>query len=334
MNKYKQIGYALIMSLIISATGCSTNLKYSELPKEKLVVNPLGITGSGGNFSRLDVGISKNTLPKEFMVYKVKKINLNVTEIKDKAKKLGITGELKEDERMIRVRGESADFIVDKKTGSERYFAKQMRGDVEEKPLKNILKDEEYIKRAKDFLDKNGFSKPNMKLKGVNKGYRIGTIDNLGNETQSIAKVEVMFESDPVNGIKFAGVGPKISVWFGDNGEIIGYGSIWREIEEFAKYPLITIDEAISNTKKGKALIYNLRNKVEEGTIESSELVLWSDPDGYEQKYIMPNYVFRGKTKDGTKFTIITRAISDNHVKEDDPKNNNYPIPEMTVKPQ
>lgn len=39
-------------------------------------------------------------------------------------------------------------------------------------------------------------------------------------------------------------------MWFGDDGEIIGYGSIWREIDESVKYPLITIDEAINNTKK------------------------------------------------------------------------------------
>ncbi|CDF58636.1 hypothetical protein [Thermobrachium celere] len=314
MKKYNLMRCILIIILTGFISGCNGSLNDDKLVKIK--VNPLGITGSGGNFNKLNIGIDKNNIPQKCKVYKVKAPKIDINQIKEKANKLGIEGKLTEDKKIIRVRGETGDLIVDKITGSERYFTKQMRGDVEPKPIKNILKDEEYVKLASDFLNKYGFSKPNIVLKGVNKGYRIGTVDKQGNETQSVAKVEVMFESKPVDGIKYTGIGPKISVWFGDNGEIIGYSSIWREIEEVGNYPLISIDEAVENIKKGKALIYNLSNSDEEGTIESWELVLWSDPDGYEQKYVIPHYIFKGKTKDGRVFTIVTRAISNTYIEE------------------
>lgn len=337
MKKYNLMKYLLIITLTVFISGCNSSLNSSSLNNDKLAkitVNPLGVTGSSGNFKKLNIGIDKNNIPQKFKVYKVKEPKIDKNQIKEKANKLGIVGELIEDEKIIRISGETGDFIVNKITGSERYFTKQMRGDVEPKPLKNILKDEEYVKLASDFLNKYGFSKPNMVLKGVNKGYRIGTIDKQGNEIQSIVKVEVIFESKPIDGIKYTGVGPKISVWFGDNGEIIGYGSIWREIEEISNYPLISMDEAVENIKKGKALIYNLSNSDEEGTIESGELVLWSDLDGYEQKYVIPHYIFKGKTNDGRAFTIVTRAISDIYIEESKSENIDYPIPEMKEKPE
>lgn len=60
---------------------------------------------------------------------------------------------------------------------------------------------------------------------------------------------------------------------------------------------------------------------------------MWSDPDGYEQKYIIPHYHFKGVTKNGDKFTIITRAISDDYVEEVNTQKNYLPIPELSVKP-
>lgn len=321
-NLLKAISLALIVFML---NGCAnTSIMSKEKALDILEVNALGGIATEGNFSKLELKIDKDSIKSEKMVYKVKKPDLDIKKIKEKAKNLSINGDVTETNEMIRIRSEEADFIVDKKTGSERYFTKQMRGEIQDKPIKKFLTDEEYVKIAQKFLNDNELSRKDMIYKGINKNYTIGTIDNKGNETKEIVKIEVMFKHSDIDGIQYTGIGPKISVWFGDNGQIIGYGSIWRELEELQVYPLVTLDEAIDKVKKGLAPV-NIEESNAEGTVEQVEIVLWSDPDGYEQKFVIPHYILKGKTKTGKDFTAITRAVSDNYIKENDPYLNNSP---------
>jgi len=208
-----------------------------------------------------------------------------------------------------------------------------MKGEVKEQPLKNVLSDSEYVDQAKAFLDNHNLSKPGMELKGVNHGYTIERYNDKGELQKDEFRIEVMFISPPVNGIKYTGVGPKISVWFGDNGKVIGYGSIWRELELPSSYPLISVDNAKQNIMNGKALIYNISGLENEGILDSAEVVLWSDPDGMSQEYAIPHYIFKGKNKDGQAFTIVTRAIAQEYLTEQKPtQNEQLPLPEMTQK--
>lgn len=81
-------------------------------------------------------------------------------------------------------------------------------------------------------------------------------------------------------------------------------------------YPLKTVDEAVTSIKNGKGLIYNVDDNDDEATINSVDFVLWSDPNGMEQQYGVPQYVFSGKTKNGNDLKIITCAISDEYIIE------------------
>lgn len=323
MKKNKYLGF-LIFSMVLTFTGCSnvrTTTSVDTSTKEKIVLNSLGTTGSAGGFKelKLNASIDKGKLPKSVKVYKVKKPNLNNDKIKEMALKLGIKGEITERDQDIAIKGDNASFFVNKNTGSSKYFTKEY---IEEEtdPLKNLLSDSEYIKLAKDFAKKYDIAKPNMVCKGVNRGYTLEREDANGVETTEIFRVEVKFESPRINNIVYTGVGPKISVWFGDDGKIIGYSSLWRELEEVKEvkyYPSLSIDQVIKNVKANKeSLVYNIDKPDEEGTIDSVETVLWSDPEGYVQEQVVPYYRLKGKNKDGKDLTIVTRAISDEYIIE------------------
>lgn len=322
MKKNRYIIF-MIFSIILVLAGCSNNKIQNAVnasSQEKIKLNSLGTTGSIGKFKELKVDINESTLPKNMKAYKIKKPNLNKDTIKDLALKLGIKGQLKEDEQNIIVPGNKANLYVNKNTGSHKYLTEEMMGKFGEMPLKTILSDSEYIKLAKEFVTKNDIVKPNMVCKGVNKGYTIETIDNNGTAKEEIYRVEVKFESSTINNMIYTGVGPKISIWFGDNGKIIGYSSLWRELEELKElkqYPSLSISEAVEKVKNNEnSLVYNVDVFDEEGTINSVEIALWSDPEGYIQEYTIPHYIFKGKKKDGTNFTAITRAISDKYISE------------------
>lgn len=319
MKKNKYISF-MIFSIILVLAGCSNNKMSNTVnvsSKEKIAMNSLGTTGSIGKFKELKVNVNTTKLPKNIKVYKVKKANLNKDKIKDLALKLDIKGPLTEDNENLIVTGDKANLYVNKNTGSYKYFTKELMGQFGENPLKTILSDSEYIKLAEDFLNKNNIAKPDMVCKGVNRGYTLETVDNDGKSKKDIYRVEVKFESPSIDNMIYTGVGPKISVWFGDNGKIIGYASIWREIEKLKEYPRLSIDEAVKNVKNNKkSLLYNVDQPDEEGTINSVEIALWSDPEGYIQEYVTPHYIFKGKKKDGTDFTAVTRAISDEYISE------------------
>lgn len=319
MKKNRYLSF-MIFSMVLVLTGCSNN----KIPnivntsvQEKIKLNSLGTTGSPGKFKELKININQSALPKNMKAYKIKKPNLNKDKIKDLALNLNIQGQLTDDDQNIIVRGDKANLYVNKNTGSYKYLTQEMMGQFGEKPLKNILSDSEYIKLAEDFVNKNDIGKPNMVCKGVNRGYTIETVDSNGLPKEDIYRIEVKFESSTINNMVYTGVGPKISIWFGDNGKIIGYGSLWRELEELKEYPALSVAEAVEKVKNNeKSLVYNVDSSDTEGTIDSVEIALWSDPEGYIQEYAVPHYIFKGKKKDGTDFTAITRAISDKYISE------------------
>ncbi|MGK0467757.1 hypothetical protein [Clostridium sp.] len=323
MKKNKYIGFSMV-SMILIFVGCSnvkTVTSVDTSTKEKIVLNSLGTTGSTGGFKELKINasIDKDKLPKSVKVYNVKKPNLNNSKIKEMALKLGVKGEIRERDQDIAIKGKNASFYVNKNTGSSKYFTKEYIDGVTN-PLKKLLSDSEYIKLAKDFAQQYDIAKPNMVCKGVNRGYTLEREDANGIETIEIFRVEVKFESPRINNIVYTGVGPKISVWFGEDGKIIGYASLWRELEEVKEvtdYPSLSIDQVIKNVKDNKkSLVYNMDEPDDEGTINSVETVLWSDPEGFVQEQVVPYYMLKGRNKNGKKFTIITRAISDEYIKE------------------
>ncbi len=274
-----------------------------------LTVAPLNKSGSAGNFASLKAGISLPEFPKQIMVYKVIKPSISEQQVADKAKLLGISGPIKESSIDFAVKSDNGEYIVDKNTGSFTYITKEFENQAS--PLKNVLSDEQYIKIATDFLNEKGLLHENAVFADVNR-------DNIytgGDGTTGPYMIEVRFRSKNINGLEFAGVGPKIIVQFGENGRITGAFSVWREVEPYKEYPIITADEAIDKVKQGKAAIYG-SDLNDSGTVNEISLSYENEPLGYEQEFVVPHYKLRGVTSSGKKFLAITRAIPDSLIQE------------------
>ncbi len=102
----KPLVFSLLASVlvILAFTSYPYFSTGKELEKEKIFVNDLGGTGSGGNFAKLTVNFDENKLPHSGHVYKIKKPKVNKDEVKRVASNLGVVGEVTEDETSIVVK--------------------------------------------------------------------------------------------------------------------------------------------------------------------------------------------------------------------------------------
>ncbi|MEW6192454.1 MAG: hypothetical protein AB1507_03745 [Bacillota bacterium] len=105
--------------------------------------------------------------------------------------------------------------------------------------------------------------------------------------------IEARFGHKDLNGIRFNGTGPKISVYFGGNGRIIGAASVWREIEPFKEYPIIKREEALELFKNGKGIISGTIPN-DRSTVKEVRLIYLCNPLGYDQEFIIPYYQVSG----------------------------------------
>jgi hypothetical protein len=186
-------------------------------------------------------------------------------------------------------------------TGNIRYYD-------HEKMQKTLLRIEEimpidkYIQLARDFVEK-------LKLYGLipskisielNKSREdvvaydetiIGTVN--GSRTYYVNNVHVNFDLH-YDGVRIWGSGGKVRVYFGRDGEIIGFiGDFWN-IKSTRKVQLIRPDEAIQKLREvgyGRSMPRSMINRV---VIKSVELVYYAPTPGAESTVIIPVYHIRG----------------------------------------
>lgn len=275
----------------------------------KLAVAPLDKSSSNGNFAELKAGSTLPKFPNKIMVYKVKPPQIDEKQVINKAKMLGISGSIEKHEYDFSISSESGDFIIDKNTGSFTYITKELETQV--LPIKKLLSDRQYKKIATDFLAKNSLLHNNAVFADVNR-------DNIYTDGTGLSgpyMVEVRFRSKKLNGIEFGGVGPKIIVQFGENGKVIGAFSVWREIEPFMEYPILTPDEAIEITRQGRAIVYNSEIN-DSGIVNEASVLYDNEPLGYDQEFVIPYYKLKGKNSKGKDFIALVRAVPENLISE------------------
>ncbi|SFG98076.1 hypothetical protein SAMN05660649_03375 [Desulfotomaculum arcticum] len=308
----KTLFVALITCLVLVFAITSFSIaNNTEDNLGKLEMNPLPKTGSNGCFKELNINCSIPQTPSEMKVYIVKDAKLSKDDMKKYTSNLGINGDIKENDGKYAVIDAvygTTSFTLDKKTGSFNYYTKELADAI--KPINNLLTDEEYKDIAEKFLKEKGLMKEGAYYRKTLR-HTIGKT----NQPEQVCLVEAVFTRD-LNEIPWTGVGPKMSVYFGDNGKIIGAASVWRDIEEFEDYPLISPQQAMEQITKGNATVY-LENVPEAtGEIENIELIYLNRSLGYNQKYVIPHYMLQGHTPDGHKFKAITRAIPQQLISE------------------
>lgn len=294
--------------LTIQIAGCTDRHGTTSADLPKLTVNPLGNT-TAGRFVDLKAGGSLPDFPEKVMVYRVKRPAVTREQVLAQAQRLGITGEIKETPTDFRIGSQDGNYIVDRKTGSFTYTTKEF--ELQVYPLKTVLSDGEYEQLATNFLTEKGLLKENAVFRDVNRDNTYTSGDDTYEKAPFM--IEARFGHKDLNGIRFNGTGPKISVYFGENGRIIGAASVWREIEPFREYPIITCEEALKLIKNGKGMVYGTVPN-DRGTVKEARLIYLCDPLGYDQEFIIPYYQVSGTNGAGEPFLAYTRAIPDRFI--------------------
>lgn len=268
-----------------------------------------------GSASRLTELVVECELPKAepIMVYKVKLANVDEAWVRDTAARLGLPSRSVDiEDGTFFLKGENGDLHVDRATGAIKLITPELN--LASDPLKDVREDSYYQAAAVQFLKEKRLWPEGAVFWGMNKGNTVTLIDDDENETTYPVIMEALFLREDLGGIPWDGVGPKISVYFGEGGKIIGVYTLWREVEQYKEYPVIEAVEALENVKAGKAAVYNALQQA--GVVRKVELVYMSDPLGYPQEFVAPYYKVVGVTADGTEFFAYTRALPDGLITE------------------
>lgn len=319
MFKNKIVQIAAIITFITVAIALPS-LVHSNNKLKKLEINPMPIIGSNGYFEKIEMNTTIPEIPTKMKVYKIKDLNLSKEDMSKQMKNLGFSSsEIKENDREFTTVDGNKTLILDKKSGSINYYTQKLTSAT--KPIKNLLSDEEYKDLAENFLVEKKLMKDEIYFKKVLRH----TVGKIG-QPEQVCLVEAVFTKD-LNEQRFSGVGPKLCVFFGENGEVLGIYSIWKELVDYEYYPIIDTEKAINNVINKNAIIANAGNG-DIGSIENCEITYDIESLRSNQKYVIPYYMFRGKNKSGNDFTALTRAIPDEYLNEtnlsDIPTKKNY----------
>ncbi len=311
MSKVALACLAGALMVVVAATGCTGVARESDQAAarglERLPVAPLDPTGSGGNFRSLKSVADTSSAPGRLPVYKVVPARITRQWVGQRAEKLGLIGPVQDDGARFSVRGAAGTLEVDAGTGSFDYTTDAFAAQTES--IRTLLSDEEYRRRAEDFLARTGLMHPKARFRDVNRANVTAVYDG-GEWLERPYLVEVRFSHIPLDGVPFdQGVGPKIIVQFGEDGQVLGALSVWREIERAGDYTLITPEQAIASLRRGEGQLFEVDVDAD-GTADEIGLSYLNDPLGYDQQYVIPSYVIRGKSSSSNgRFVGLVRAL-------------------------
>lgn len=307
----RSVAGALIGPLLIvlfALPGCADRPQSTSSVEstDPMRVAPLGRTGSGGSLSSLKLNTNTDSLPKSLTVYRVVPARIKAADVKARAQRLGLSGAVTEADGKFVVRGKAATLEVDRETGSFDYTTDNFS--TQTTALRKTLTDAEYRRKAEVFLEQNGLMHKEAEFRDVNRGNVVGVFEN-GSWVERPYFIEVRFSHKPLDGVRFdQGVGPKIVVQFGDDGTVLGAMSIWRDVEPAGRRALVSAREALKEIEQGNAQVFDVYGE-QSGTVEEVMLSYLNDPAGYDQRFVVPAYVVKGKTASNKRFTAITWAL-------------------------
>ncbi len=304
----------------------STTSLVASLTPVTLLQEP--VSGSVAQLSEL---VAKVDLPDSgsVMVYRVKTTQVNEDTVRALANRLGVTGgACEETPESLYLRGDQATVTVDKVSGAVYYDTAALEGTG--RPLEDVRDDGYYQAEAEKFLKDHDLWREDAVYAGISQE-TVTAADSQGHDRTQPLSIHVQFCSRPLNGLSWAGVGPKISVFFGEAGAVIGAAIYWPTVEPYKEYPTISGEEALANIMAGRGTIVMAETAESKGTVEKVELVYWCDPVGYPQRFVAPYYKMRGKTADGKEFTAYTRALPADLVVETLPPS---PLQPVTTSPR
>lgn len=317
----------VLLIAVLAATACSQSVSSdatygpTTTVEEQSSLSPITLIAEPiyGSPSKLTDLSAATDLPSAgpVMVYKVKRPTVDKTAVLKIADRLGLeNAEVGETDDFVFARDSSGELHMDKVSGAIYYDTPQLDGSPQ--PLKDVRDDDYYRAEAEKFLKEAGLWPEAAVFAGISNETMTKT-DGEGKEVTYPLSVELHFYSQDLGGLSWAGIGPKISVFFGEEAQLTGTAVYWPQVEEYKEYPAISGQQAIDNIIAGKGGIVEADPTEEKGSIQQVELVYWCDPVGYPQEFVAPYYRMTGVTANGSDFTVYARAIPEELITETRP---------------
>jgi hypothetical protein len=264
-------------------------------------------------------------VPERMVIYKTIAPSILREDIQALMETFGLEGQITDRQRQFVVKDGDKVLEIFKQPGTGYLrFSDNAKLAIEES-AKNLLSEDEAIRKAEEFLKDHSLLPENTFFAGV--GYYEFRKYNSDGETiaQGKSALAVGFGFE-IEGMKVEGPGAKAGVVFGEDGEIIGASRIWREIEPDKEMRIITPKEALANFKQWWPREADPEELEEadvrtEVSIRETYMAYYAEPGCESQDYIEPVYVFKGDYKvsgrigeqeiqDSDSFQIIVPAIS------------------------
>jgi hypothetical protein len=317
LKAFKRISSIALLFIMILLIYSEFNKVYSSTILDnsvKLRINPLA-KDTGLFPDKINIFINESSMPKLGKIYKIKHYNIPIERVKKLTESLDIRGNIKDLNKYYSVKDNVSELFIDKNKNFQRYIKNSSKGSIPDFPAESRLQDEDYIRIAKDFLNKNGLSRTDMVFASVTPNISKEAAKKYKSKIPEYPFMEVHFSSIPIEGTTFLGDGPLINIWISKFGEVWGYEYFWRELDYFNDCSLISLQQALKQIHLEKGVVQNDTMSTE-ADITSVELVLLHDPPEFYQEYVIPHFLFKGKTKDGGEFSVLLRAISEKYYEE------------------
>jgi hypothetical protein len=260
----------------------------------------------------------------KMMVYRTVDPNISRDDILSLMKIFGLDGQIIDQGRQFIAKDGDKVLEVFKQSGTGYLrFSDDAKLAIEKK-AENLPSKDEAVAKANDFLKNNGLLPSNTFLAGV-VYYEFEQYDSEGKAIdQGKTALSVGF-GFKINEMKVEGPGAKVSIVFGESGEIIETAKIWREIKPDKEARIITPQEAFARFKE-RWPTEAKPNELEQAKIKTEVnirevyVTYYAEPGCIPQSYIEPVYVFVGdyqtsgiignqEIMEGDHFKIIVSAI-------------------------
>lgn len=174
----------------------------------------------------------------------------------------------------------------------------------------SLPSEEEAIKFATEYVQKHGGIPDGAYLSNVETQY-VDLMETRDGEPVVVERhpeyIIVDFRRQ-IDGLQVAGSGDSITLFIGDDGEILYFFKTWRELEELGNVEMISAEEATEKLKRGETLKDTAGDS---GSIEINQIEVgyYSEVKGYEQKFYEPVWIFKGVDSHGYNVTKVVKGF-------------------------
>ncbi len=248
-------------------------------------------------------------------VYRVTPPDVTVDKVIEMGRKLGFAGDARfiDDGSQISMVDETGEdtrqFIVWVNSGTLEYHVMgPPGGDKLFPPVPPTLpSDEEAGRIAIRFLADAGLLPAGAGVRKVGLGGGCG-----GAAGEYVAHLLVSITHE-IDGVPTVGPGGKFGVRIGDEGEVVAFYRVWREVEPYTEVSVKSPYAAYQDLLDGRGSCL-APSKCKKAVVESVHLAYWMEAADEKQEYVVPVYEFKGKClgKDGQyleDFTAWCEAV-------------------------